>query len=346
MPSGAHQEQQPDDRESRRQQPQAEHHEALCRVPPSSRRDPSRATAFIVFSGFHPAFIGAVIRRGQDRLGPNAKELSNEDQGHRLRNGGGHRSGRRRRGAGAGRSGVGRRRITAAGRRAGQPQPGRVHDERSPTRTSRSSRARGWSTARQDAEGTVQRVVTHVTKRRKLIANGITARVVHDVVTEHGEPVEKTFDWYAQDKAGNVWYLGEDTKEYENGEVASTHGSFEAGVDGAQPGVIMPASPQVGMTYRQEFYAGEAEDEAQDPEPRRAGGVPFGHFTGVLMTKELNPSSRAMSEYKFYAPRRRAGARTDRVGRHRPGRPDQGGSGTVARRIAAPGRGGRGPALT
>ena len=88
----------------------------------------------------------------------------------------------------------------------------------------------------QDAQGTLQKGVTHVTKRRRLIANGITARVVHDVVSEHGAPVEKTFDWYAQDSAGNVWYLGEDTKEYENGRVASTHGSFEAGVDGAQPG--------------------------------------------------------------------------------------------------------------
>jgi hypothetical protein len=153
-----------------------------------------------------------------------------------------------------------------------------------------------------DTEGTVQRVITHVTKRRKLIANGITARVVHDVVKEHGEPVEKTFDWYAQDKAGNVWYLGEDTAEYENGEVVSTHGSFEAGVDGAQPGVIMPASPQVGMTYRQEFYAGEAEDEAKVLALNEQAEVPFGHFGNVLMTNDLNPLEPRLNEYKFYAP--------------------------------------------
>jgi hypothetical protein len=152
-----------------------------------------------------------------------------------------------------------------------------------------------------DAEGTVQRDVVHVTKRRKLIANGITARVVHDVVTEDGEPVEKTFDWFAQDAAGNVWYLGEDTKEYENGHVSSTHGSFEAGVDGAQPGVIMPAAPQVGMTYRQEFYAGEAEDQAQILSLDEQAGVPFGHFSGVLMTKETNPLEPRHTEYKFYA---------------------------------------------
>jgi len=134
-----------------------------------------------------------------------------------------------------------------------------------------------------------------------LIANGITARVVHDVVSENGEPVEKTFDWYAQDTAGNVWYLGEDTKEYENGHVVSTHGSFEAGVDGAQPGVVMPGSPQVGMTYRQEYYAGQAEDQATVLSLDEQAGVPFGHFADVLMTKEINPLEPRHGEYKFYA---------------------------------------------
>ena len=153
----------------------------------------------------------------------------------------------------------------------------------------------------QDARGNVQKGVTHVTRRTKLIANGITARVVHDVVSEHGEPVEKTFDWYAQDSAGNVWYLGEDTKEYENGHVSSTHGSFEAGVDGAQPGVIMPASLAVGLTYRQEFYAGQAEDEARVLSLDEQAGVPFGHFNDVLMTKEINPLEPRHIEYKFYA---------------------------------------------
>jgi len=152
-----------------------------------------------------------------------------------------------------------------------------------------------------DAQGTVQKGVTHVTNRTRLIANGITARVVHDVVSENGEPVEKTFDWYAQDTAGNVWYLGEDTKEYENGHVVSTHGSFEAGVDGAQPGVVMPGSPQVGMTYRQEYYAGQAEDQAKVLSLDEQAGVPFGHFADVLMTKEINPLEPRHGEYKFYA---------------------------------------------
>ena len=83
--------------------------------------------------------------------------------------------------------------------------------------------------------------------------------------------------------------------------MSSTHGSFEAGVDGAQPGVIMPATPQVGMTYRQEFYAGEAEDQARVLSLDEQAGVPFGHFTGVLMTKEVNPLEPRHGEYKFYA---------------------------------------------
>ena len=86
-----------------------------------------------------------------------------------------------------------------------------------------------------------------VTKKTKLIANGITARVVHDVVTEDGEPVEVTDDWYAQDRCGSIWYLGEATKDYENGKVVSTEGSFEAGVDGAQAGIAMPAKPAPGL---------------------------------------------------------------------------------------------------
>lgn len=104
-------------------------------------------------------------------------------------------------------------------------------------------------------DGTRQRVVVTVTPRTRLIANGVTARVVRDVVTEGGVPVEVTDDWYAQDRAGNVWYLGEATTEYEDGKPVSTAGSFEAGVDGAQAGVIMPARPRPGLAYRQEYYA-------------------------------------------------------------------------------------------
>jgi hypothetical protein len=152
-------------------------------------------------------------------------------------------------------------------------------------------------------DGTRQRVVVTVLDRTKRIANGITARVVHDVVSEAGEPVEITDDWYAQDRCGNVWYLGEATKELENGKVVSTAGSFEAGVDGAQAGVIVPAKPRPGLRYRQEYYAGQAEDRAEVLSLREQVEVPFGFFRAgtVLMTRDLNPLEPKVLELKFYA---------------------------------------------
>jgi len=145
------------------------------------------------------------------------------------------------------------------------------------------------------------RVEVTVTDRTKQIANGVEARVVHDVVTEDGEPIEITDDWYAQDKAGNIWYLGEDTAEYENGKITTRAGSFEAGVDGAQAGIIMPADPRDGMAYRQEYYKGEAEDRAEVLSTDEQVEVPFGYFKGALMTKDLVPLEPKVSEYKIYA---------------------------------------------
>jgi hypothetical protein len=160
-----------------------------------------------------------------------------------------------------------------------------------------------WVYRETDPEGTKQRVVVTVTHKTRKIANGITARVVHDVVTERGKPVEVTDDWYAQDRAGNVWYLGEHTTEYENGKPTTTEGSFEAGVDGAQPGIIMPARPKVGRRYRQEYYKGHAEDKAQVLSRKEQVEVPFGHFRRgrVLMTRDLNPLKPKILEYKFFA---------------------------------------------
>ena len=137
-----------------------------------------------------------------------------------------------------------------------------------------------WVYREFDSEGTEQKVVVTVTDKTKTIANGVEARVVRDVVTEDGVPTEVTDDWYAQDAEGNIWYLGEDTTEYENGKPVSTSGSFEAGVDGAQPGIILPADPQPGITYRQEYYEGEAEDLGEIVSRRRAGGGPGGPLQG------------------------------------------------------------------
>ena len=149
-------------------------------------------------------------------------------------------------------------------------------------------------------DGAEQRVEVTVTKDTKTIL-GITATVVHDRVTEDGQLVEDTLDWYAQDSAGNLWYMGEDTKEYENGEVVTTKGSWEAGVDGAQAGIILPAAPEVGMTYRQEYYAGQAEDGAKILSLDEWVGVPFGSFDQVLMTKDYTPLDPKLLEHKFYA---------------------------------------------
>jgi hypothetical protein len=158
-----------------------------------------------------------------------------------------------------------------------------------------------WVYRETDQEGTVQRVVVTVTDRTKRIANGIEARVVHDVVTEDGEPVEVTDDWYAQDSDGNIWYMGEDTAEYENGNVTTRAGSFEAGVDGAQPGIIMPADPQVGQSYRQEYYAGKAEDAGAVLSLDAQAEVPFGHVGPALMTQDTNPLEPKVYELKIYA---------------------------------------------
>jgi hypothetical protein len=157
-----------------------------------------------------------------------------------------------------------------------------------------------WVYREVDAEGGKKRVEVTVTKRTKRVM-GIEARVVHDVVTEDGDLVEDTYDWYAQDADGNVWYLGEDTKEYENGKVKSTEGSWEAGVDGAQAGIVVPAAPRVGMKYRQEYYAGEAEDRGEILSLSEKATVPFGSFQQVLMTKDTTPLDPKILEHKFYA---------------------------------------------
>jgi major membrane immunogen (membrane-anchored lipoprotein) len=157
-----------------------------------------------------------------------------------------------------------------------------------------------WVYRETDGEGGEQRVEVIVTDRTKTIL-GIDATVVRDVVTADGEVVEDTFDWYAQDKEGNVWYLGEDTKEYENGKVVSTAGSWEAGVDGAQAGVIVPGDPELGQAYRQEYYAGEAEDNGEVLSLDATAKVPFGSFGGVLKTKDTNALEPGVLEHKYYA---------------------------------------------
>jgi hypothetical protein len=157
-----------------------------------------------------------------------------------------------------------------------------------------------WVYRETDAEGSKQRVEVTVTNRTRTIM-GIEARVVHDVVSAGRSLVEDTYDWYAQDADGNLWYLGEDTKEYENGKVTTTAGSWEAGVDGAQPGILLPAQPRPSMTYRQEYYEGEAEDAAEVLSLDERVSVPAGAYSGVLMTRDFTPLDPQLVEHKFYA---------------------------------------------
>ena len=157
-----------------------------------------------------------------------------------------------------------------------------------------------WVYSETDTEGTEQRVEVTVTNRTKQIANGVEARVVRDVVS-NGEPIEITDDWYAQDSEGNIWYLGEKTAEYENGKLVTRAGSFEAGVDGAQPGIIMPANPSPGQTYRQEYYEGKAEDRGEVLALDRQAEVPAGHYPRTVLINDLNPLEPKVSELKFYA---------------------------------------------
>jgi hypothetical protein len=158
-----------------------------------------------------------------------------------------------------------------------------------------------WTYREVDEEGNELEVVVVVTTGTKKIANGVTARVVRDTVTQDGQLVEDTFDWYAQDKQGNVWYLGEDTAEFENGELTTKSGSFEAGVDGALPGIIMPADPQPGMKFRQEYYKGEAEDNGEVLSTNEMAEVPFGQFRQMLLTKDTITIEPDVLEYKLYA---------------------------------------------
>jgi hypothetical protein len=163
-----------------------------------------------------------------------------------------------------------------------------------------------------------EHIVVTRTNRRKTVA-GIDAVVLTDIVTSPngGDYIEVTEDWYAQDSKGNVWYLGEDTKEYENGKVASTKGSWEHGVDGAYAGIIIPADLRPGLTYRQEYYKGEAEDQAKVLRTDAKAKVPAGTFEGCLETEDTTPLEPDVIEHKFYAKGVGPVLRTDEAGRGR-----------------------------
>ena len=133
---------------------------------------------------------------------------------------------------------------------------------------------------------------------------GVASTAVRDVVSEHGKPVERTVDYYAQDKQGNVWYMGEDSFETNaQGKMVRASDSWLAGVKGGKPGIIMPGDPKPGQAYRQEYYPpGQALDEARVLRLNGTTTVPYGgKHTGLLVTSERSPLE-PQTEQKYYAP--------------------------------------------
>jgi hypothetical protein len=148
-------------------------------------------------------------------------------------------------------------------------------------------------------DGVRLRIELTVTNETKDIL-GVRTVVVRDIVS--GALDERTSDWYAQDAAGNVWYFGEDTKEYTNGVVSSTAGTWEAGVDAALPGIIMQASPTQGQAYRQEYRPTHAEDVAMIKQLGASAEVPAGRYSDVLVTNDRDLLDLNKDEDKYFAP--------------------------------------------
>ena len=157
-----------------------------------------------------------------------------------------------------------------------------------------------WVYEASTEDGETERIEVTVTEERRMVMS-VETIVVHDVVSIEGEVIEDTFDWYAQDDLGNVWYFGEDSKSYDEGQV-STAGSWEAGVDGAFPGIVMPASPTAGFAYREEFYGGEAEDLAEVVAIDGSVETPAGSFDELVVTINWTPLDPEFVERKWYAP--------------------------------------------
>jgi hypothetical protein len=158
-----------------------------------------------------------------------------------------------------------------------------------------------WVYESTSPDGERETIRVEVVDERRTVM-GVEAVVVHDEVTnEDGELVEDTYDWFAQDAEGNVWYFGEDTTAYEDG-VADTSGAWEAGVEGALPGIVMLADPVVSNTgYRQEYFPGEAEDMGQVIAVGGSVAVPAGEFDDVVVTRDWTPLEPDVVEQKTYA---------------------------------------------
>lgn len=148
----------------------------------------------------------------------------------------------------------------------------------------------------------LERVEEQRLTNTKLIM-GITCIIVNFKAYLNGVLIEEAWDWYAQDNAGNLWYFGEAVDNYNtNGTLKDHAGSWEAGVDGAKPGLIMPANPQVGFKYREEYYFNHAEDEAEITGIGLTVNIPYGTFNNCIKTRNWTALEPQANENKFYAP--------------------------------------------
>ncbi|MBI4407743.1 MAG: hypothetical protein HY565_04575 [Candidatus Kerfeldbacteria bacterium] len=144
-----------------------------------------------------------------------------------------------------------------------------------------------------------ERIAVVATAETKEII-GVTTLVYWDRVWLDDVLIEDTHDYLAQDNLGNVWYFGEDVDNYEEGLLVDHDGSWMAGEDGAQPGIWMKANPQVGETYRQEYYQGEAEDMADVISLTETVTIPYGSYDNCLQTYDYTPLDLTSKEYKYY----------------------------------------------
>jgi hypothetical protein len=146
-----------------------------------------------------------------------------------------------------------------------------------------------------------ERKVVEVTDETRVVM-GVTCVVVKDTVMLDGQLHEDTVDWFAQDRSGAVWNFGEETRKRQDDGSFTPAGSWEAGVNGAHPGVVMPADPRPGGPYRQEYLPGEAEDMARVLRVNETLRVPFGSYVQVVVTRDWSPLDPGVAEHKHYAP--------------------------------------------
>lgn len=151
-------------------------------------------------------------------------------------------------------------------------------------------------------DGSTERIEIEILHETRVV-NGVTSTILHDSVFVDGVLVEDTFDWFAQDKDGNVWYLGEDVDNYENSVLVDHAGSWEWGVDSALPGVYMWANPSAHLNeeYYQEYYVGVAEDKGNVLSASENVTVPVGSFENVVQTHDFSSLDPDIQGHKFYA---------------------------------------------